>query len=146
MSLTTAHLFPSIESFYLKPVIVQLYVPPITWKGDHKGHIGMNDAFFYVVSGECFVLIEEECFILRAGQLAFLPKGKMRTYSSMNQNLTMYEINFECSINGKNWYEALRLEDGHYRVSVQDTGHLSRLFEESARYEYKKSMAYDMVF
>lgn len=146
MSLTTAHLFPMIENFYMKPVIVQLYVPPIIWKGDPKGHIGMNDAFFYVVSGECFVMIEEECFILRPGQLAFLPKGKMRTYSAMNPNLTMYEINFECSINGKNWYEVLDLKGHHYRVNVREPEVLSRLFEESARYEFNKSIAYDIVF
>lgn len=142
----THSLFPSIEGIQIKPVLVQLYVPPITWKGDPKGHIGRNDAFFFVVSGECYVSIEDECFIVRAGQLAFLPKGKMRTYTAMSTDLTMYEINFACEINGEYWFDFANFKSKHYQIDVSDTAYLSRLFEETARYEYNKNVLYDVIF
>ena len=74
--------------FNLNAIAVELYSTPITWKGDPVGHIGKKDAFFYVVKGECYVRIENESFIIKEGELAFLPEGKMRTYSTINSEFS----------------------------------------------------------
>ncbi|MBE6701335.1 MAG: AraC family transcriptional regulator [Ruminococcaceae bacterium] len=134
-----------ISSFNLKPKMVQLYVPPIVWKGDPKGHVGVYDAFFYVVKGECYLLIENECVILKEGELAFLPKGKMRTYSAIPSSVTMYEIDFDAEIDGEHWYSKLNMSGEHYSVKVKDPEKFSRLFEQSLRHELDKDVFYDLL-
>ena len=146
MSNVLSYLVPELENFKISPKMVQLFIPPIRWKGDPKGHIGVYDTFFYVVSGECCVIIDNESFILSQGELAFLPKGKMRTYSNMSSDITLYEINFEAEINGQNWYDKLMLEDGNYSVKTENTDEIKALFENSVRYELNKNLIYDVLF
>lgn len=146
MSNVLSYLIPELENFKISPKMVQLFIPPIRWKGDPKGHIGVYDTFFYVVSGECCVIIDNESFILSQGELAFLPKGKMRTYSNMSSDITLYEINFEAEINGQNWYDKLMLEDGNYSVKTENTDEIKALFENSVRYELNKNLIYDVLF
>jgi AraC-like DNA-binding protein len=141
-----SYLVPELENFKISPKMVQLFIPPIRWKGDPKGHIGVYDTFFYVVSGECCVIIDNESFILSQGELAFLPKGKMRTYSNMSSDITLYEINFEAEINGQNWYDKLMLEDGNYSVKTESADEIKALFENSVRYELNKNLIYDVLF
>ncbi len=129
----------------LTPIAAYLYVPPITWKGDPIGHIGINDCFFFVVSGECYIKIEDKSFVLKAGQLAFLPRGKMRTYTTIGGDFSMYEIAFDMKIGGKYWCDALNFGDGYYFADIADPEVLSRLFEGSVRHEYNKNTVYDVV-
>lgn len=141
-----SYLTPMIESFNIIPKIVQLYFPPINWKGDPKGHIGNSDAFFLVVDGECCVIIEGESHILRSGDLVFMPKGKMRSYFSMCKELTMYEINFEAYVNGKPWNEALGVDMTYPVIHTGDVSSIAKLFEDSLRYEMNKDPMYDVIF
>ena len=129
----------------LTPIAAHLYVPPITWKGDPVGHIGINDCFFFIVSGECYIKIEDKSFVLKAGQLAFLPRGKMRTYTTIGGDFSMYEIAFDMKIGGKYWCDALNFGDGYYSADVPDPNALSKLFEGSVRHEYNKSAVYDII-
>ena len=142
----TGYLESSVEDFTLSPYRVNLYVPPIQWKGDPTGHIGENDTFFWVVAGECYVTIETESFIVKAGQLAFLPKGKMRIYSSLSEDLVMYEMNFAASINSAYWYTQLELQGENYAIDIADPERMSRWFETSLRHEMNKDIAYDIIW
>lgn len=142
---TFAYLNPTIQGISVSPKKTQLYIPPIKWHGDPKGHIGVYDTFFYVVSGECSLMIDGEYTILKEGDLAFLPKGKMRAYSNMSETITLYEMNFSAEIDGENWYSALGLENGNYVVRHDSYETVSELFESSVRYELNRSILYDVI-
>ena len=116
-----------------------LYVSPILWKGDPVGHVGANDVFFFVLEGECYLNIASETHILRRGQLAFLPKGKVRKYTQMSDGFAMYEMSFSVTANGENLMEALGFTDGNYIVDVPNIDMLKELFESSVRIEFIKS-------
>lgn len=142
---TFAYLKPTIEGMSVSPKKTQLYIPPIKWRGDPKGHIGVYDTFFYVVSGECSLMIDGEYTILKSGDLAFLPKGRMRAYSNMSETITLYEMNFSAEIDGENWYSALGLEKGNYVVRHNSNELILDLFETSVRYELNQSILYDVI-
>ena len=125
---------------------VALYVPPIQLKGDPSGHVGGMDTFFWVTAGECYVTIEQESFLIKPGQLAFLPQGKMRTYSSFSENLVMYEMNFSAEIQGENWYTWLGMAFEDYVIDIPDVAGVSRWFETSLRHEMNKSAVYDLLW
>lgn len=91
-------------------------------------------------------MIEDESFIVKPGQLAFLPKGKMRTYSTLSEDFTMYEMNFSADINGKNWYRHLQLSENNYVISISDPESVSRWFETSVRYEMNKGAVCDVIW
>ena len=138
--------YPSSEErtgLLLHPLRTNLYLPPIRWRGDPAGHIGEQDTFFWVVRGECYVMIDSESFIVKSGQLAFLPKGKMRTYSTLSEDLIMYEMNFSACINGEVWYRHLGIEGG-YVVDIADTQTVSRWFEDSVRHEVNRGVLFEM--
>ena len=145
MPKTFAYLKPTIQGMSVSPKKAQLYIPPIKWRGDPKGHIGVYDTFFYVVSGECSLMIDGEYTILKPGDLAFLPKGRMRAYSNMSETITLYEMNFSADIDGENWYRALGLENGDYVVRHNSNEMISDLFESSVRYELNQSILYDVI-
>ena len=90
-------------------------------------------------------MIENESYILREGDLAFLPKGKMRSYASMSDGVKLYEINFEAEINEAHWYDALGLSYQEYSVHVEDVDEVAHLFEQSVRYELNRSIIYDVI-
>ena len=142
------HLEPNIpiQSMTVAPSRVALFVPPIQWKGDPAGHIGQLDTFFWVLSGECYMTIEQESFLVKAGQMAFMPKGKMRTYSSLSEDLVLYEMNFEAVIDGENWYTRLRMPFENYVIDVEDVDTVSKWFETSLRHEVNKNAVYDLVW
>ncbi len=146
MNSVYSYITPMIESLSIIPKIVQLYFPPINWKGDPKGHIGNSDAFFFVVSGECCVILDDKSHILRSGDLVYMPKGKKRAYFSMCRELTMYEINFEAYINSKNWNEVLGVDMSETVIRVEDEAYIAKLFEDSLRYEMNKDPMYDVIF
>ena len=89
------------------PEALYLYVPPIVWKGDSVGHMGEYDLFFWVLEGECFLRIDSQNYIIRPGQLAYLPKGKMRAYTHASERFSMYEMAFSATSDAKNLMETL---------------------------------------
>lgn len=128
-----------IRDLNIEPIKTSFYVPPIIWKGDSVGHIGTNDLFFFVLEGECYLNIDGESFIIKPGQMAYLPKGKMRTYTHTSQNFKMYELAFSAKSGDKNIMEILDLMSGDYVVDVDDSKYVSELFENSYRVELYKS-------
>jgi AraC-like DNA-binding protein len=143
---TYSYLTPSINNIKLEPKIVQLYVPPIKWKGDPIGHIGKNDALFFVASGECCFIVEDVSFVALEGQLVFLPRGKMRSYTTVNEErLKLYEMNFVAEIDEKYWYDAVGFKKNIYAIAPERPSEIQRLFEESVHYEMNKSISYDFA-
>lgn len=135
-----------LEDLKIKPLGVFLYVPPIVWKGDAVGHIGENDIFFWVLEGECFLNIDSESYIVRPGQLAYLPKGKMRSYTHTSERFSMYEMAFDVKANGEEIMELLGLTEHDYVVDIPDIKKMSSLFESSHRKELKKNPLYDVAW
>lgn len=131
---------------HIRPIDTFMYIPPMVWKGDPLGHIGENDVFFWVLEGECFLKIDSEYSIIRAGQLAFLPKGKFRSYTQTSEQFTMYEMAFSASIDEKNLMAAFGMCDGNYVIDIENKNEMSRLFERSYRTELNKNPLYDMIW
>ena len=136
--------FFDLENISLAPSNAYLYVSPILWKGDPVGHVGYNDVFFFVLEGECYLNIDAETHIIRRGQLAFLPKGKLRRYTQMSENFALYEMSFTAESSGENLMSALGLAEQNYVIDVEDTDELKRLFESSVRIEMAKNPLYSI--
>lgn len=136
----------SLVNLKIKPINVRLYVPPIVWKGDSIGHIGINDVFFMVVEGECFLSIDSQNYIIKPGQLAYLPKGKKRMYTSVSKSFRMYEMAFSAQINGLELMEVLNLTECDFVVDVPDCDYIKGLFESSNRDELFKDPLYDVAW
>ena len=110
-----------LENLKITPYSVHLYVPPILWKGDRIGHIGERDVFFFVLEGECFLSVDAQSYIVKKGQLAFLPKGKMRMYTQASENFSMYEMRFKAELNdNENLMEVLDLTEQNFVVDVEN--------------------------
>lgn len=135
-----------LENLEIKPFNVKLYVPPIVWKGDSIGHIGENDVFFMVVEGECFLSIDSQNYIIKPGQLAYLPKGKRRMYTSVSENFRMYEMSFSAKINGIELMEVLNLTEHDFVVDMPNSDYIKELFESSNRDELFKDPLYDVAW
>lgn len=134
----------TLEEITIKPQTIYLYVPPIVWKGDSVGHIGERDLFFWVLEGECFLRIDSQNYIIRPGQLAYLPKGKMRAYTHASERFSMYEMAFSATSNQKNLMEVLELTENNFVVDIPDREEMSTLFESSHRKELFKNPLYDV--
>lgn len=134
----------SLSELTIIPIEICLYVPPIVWKGDAVGHVGINDLFFWVVEGECFLSVESENYIVKPGQLAYLPKGKTRAYTHTSERFAMYEMAFSVTAGGKNLMELLGLTEDNHVVSIADADKMSMLFESSHRKEKYKNPLYDL--
>ncbi len=137
-------LLPRINDLSLSVYDVLLYVPPLAtaWRGDPKGHIGLMDAFFYVVKGKCFLKIEDKICVLKEGELAFLPKGRMRTYTRISEDFGLYEILFSAKTGSIDLFPFLGIyEGGAVCPSPEKT---KKLFESSLRYEHNKSGLFDI--
>lgn len=135
-----------LNELTVKPLDISLYVPPIVWKGDSVGHIGQRDVFFWVLEGECFLSIDSQNYIIRPGQLAYLPKGKMRAYTHASERFTMYEMSFSAQANGEELMEVLGLTEHNFVVDIPDTAEMSTLFENSHRKEMFKNPIYDVAW
>ena len=109
----------------VKPAALFLHIPPLVWKGDILGHVGKNDLFFFVLEGECFLRIDSQSYIVRPGQIAYLPKGKVRAYTHASERFSMYEMAFVAHVQGQELMELLGLTDGDYVVSVEDVEQMS---------------------
>lgn len=136
--------FFSLGQLSVSPIEICLYVPPIVWKGDAVGHVGVNDLFFWVLEGECFLSIDSESYIIRPGQLAYLPKGKTRAYTHASERFKMYEMAFSATSDGKSIMELLGLSDDNFVVTISDVDKMSALFESSHRKELFKNPLYDI--
>lgn len=134
----------AINEFKVRLIDVFMYVPPIVWKGDCIGHIGKNDTFFFVLEGECFLVIDDEYSIIRPGQLAFLPKGKKRAYTHASEHFCMYEMAFSANGDGQNLMEILGLTQSNFVVDVPEKEKMCSLFENSFRKELFKEPIYDV--
>lgn len=141
---TTVPLTEALRETAVKPIDLFMYLPPITWKGDCVGHIGANDTFFWVLEGECFLFIENEAFLVHAGQLAYLPKGKMRMYTHISSSFTMYEMAFSATSDGEDLMALLGLRQGHYVVDIPNREEMSRLFEQAHRKELSKDLIHHL--
>jgi len=137
--------FISIKELTVKPQALYLYVPPIVWKGDSVGHIGEYDLFFWVLEGECFLRIDTQNYIIRPGQLAYLPKGKLRAYTHASERFSMYEMAFSAEADGQNLMELLKLTERDYVVDIPDREAMSSFFESSHRKEMFKNPLYDVA-
>lgn len=136
-----------LENLNITPVSVHLYVPPILWKGDRLGHIGEHNVFFFVLEGECFLSVDAQSYIVKKGQLAFLPKGKMRMYTQASEKFSMYEMRFKAELNGGNdLMDVLGLSEQNFVVDVDNINELSALFENSNRDELFKNLVYDVAW
>ncbi|MBO5007351.1 MAG: helix-turn-helix domain-containing protein [Clostridia bacterium] len=137
-------LLPGIENLTITVHDVYLYVSSLAnaWRGDPKGHIGINDVFFYVVKGECFLKIEDKSCVLKEGDLAFLPKGKMRTYTRISEEFGLYEIVFSAKTGDRQLFPFLGICDGGVVRPSPDK--MKNLFETSLHYEHNKSGIYDL--
>ncbi len=133
-----------LNELSIEPVGVFLYVPPIVWKGDSVGHMGENDIFFWVLEGECFLSIDSQSYIVRPGQLAYLPKGKMRAYTHTSERFSMYEMAFVAKANGEELMDVLGLNEQNFVVDIPNKEEMSNLFESSQRKEMFKNPLYDV--
>lgn len=133
-----------IKNLNIKPLGIFMYLPQITWKGDCVGHIGENDVFFWVLEGECFLLIDDEATIVRPGQLAYLPKGKKRMYTHASERFSMYEMAFSAEADGQNLMSFLGLTENNYVVDISDYVEMSTFFEKSYHAEMFKNPIYDV--
>ena len=133
-----------LNELTVTPIELSLYVPPIVWKGDSAGHVGINDLFFWVLEGECFLSIDSESYIVRPGQLAYLPKGKMRAYTHVSEHFSMYEMAFSVRANGENLMETLGLCEQNFVVDIKDRAEMTALFENSNLIEFAKNPLHDV--
>lgn len=133
-----------LKDLTVSPIELSLYVPPIVWKGDSVGHIGVNDLFFWVLEGECFLNIDSKTHIIRPNQLAFLPKGKMRAYTHASEHFSMYEMAFSATSGGENLMNILGLCDQNFVVDVPNPAEITALFESSNRIEFTKNPLHDL--
>ena len=138
--------FSEVSEVSVIPGTVSLYVPPIVWKGDSVGHIGPRDLFFWVTEGECFLRIDNQNYIIHPGQLAFLPKGKLRAYTHASPRFSMYEMSFEAVADGHDLMKVLNLTEGNFVVDISDKEKISSLFESSNRKELYKDPLYQVVW
>lgn len=137
--------FISLKELTIMPEALYLYVPPMVWKGDSVGHMGEYDLFFWVLEGECFLRVDAQSYIIRPGQLAYLPKGKMRAYTHTSERFSMYEMAFTAMSEGKSLMEILKLTEENFVVDIPDKSGMSKLFENSHRKEMFKNPIYDVA-
>jgi len=138
------HLIFTNKTVSVTPLRIAMHVPPVNWKGDRVGHIGGYDTFFWILEGECFVNIDSQYYVARPGQMVYLPKGKMRSYSHASDTISMYEMAFSATVDGKNLMEALNLTDSDFVVDILPREEVTLLFEHSSRVEMHKDPVYDL--
>ncbi len=136
--------FYQLEELRIKPEYLEMYAPPMVWKGDSVGHIGINDLFFWVVDGECFLTIDSQSFIVKPGQLAYLPKGKKRIYTHTSNHFVMYEMAFSITSKNENIMDILGLTEQNFVVDITDKDEMNRLFSESMRKEMYQDPLYNI--
>jgi len=129
----------------LRPIRAAFYVPPVVWRGDPVGHIGTNDVFFWLLEGEVVLFVEDNCYLMRAGQLAFLPKGKMRRYTNISNNCTLYTMSFFAEADGINLMQGLGFAEGNHVVSIENRAEITGLFESSSRVEMHPMPIYNVI-
>ncbi len=134
----------TLEEINVKPVGVWIYTPPIVWKGDRVGHIGYNDNFFFVLEGECYININGHSSIIREGQLAFLPKGKMRAYTHISERFVMYEMAFSAKVGDLNLMEYIGLCEDSFVVDVTDKKRMAEYFETTCRKEMQRDPLFEI--
>lgn len=138
--------FFKLEKLTITPGGVHIYIPPIIWKGDSIGHIGKFDVFFFVLEGECFLNVDSHSYIVRKGQLAYLPQGKMRTYTQVSDKFSMYEIRFLAEANNSHLMSVLGLTEQNLVVDIENQDEIREYFEKNSRNEMYKNPLYDVVW
>ena len=138
------------DYFKSKPVMVHTadvayYVTPTMWKGDPAGHIGELDVFFYVVEGEVILSVGTRYFSIKAGQLAFLPRGKMRRYAQVSDNLKMFETRFIAELAGNNLMESLGISENNLVITVPDNEKMFELFLTAHREEANRDSIFEII-
>lgn len=133
-----------IKDIKIVPIKIDAYLPSIEWKGDCVGHIGGNDVFFWVLEGECFLLIDDCASVIRPGQLAYLPKGKKRMYTHASEKFCMYEMSFYAECDGENLMKALGFDEDDFVVTIPDVDEMTELFKSSKHTEMFKAPVYNI--
>ena len=131
--------FSSFSDLAVRPIDVALYTPPIVWKGDVLGHVGYADCFFWVLKGECYLNIDNCSYIVKPNQLAFLPAGKLRSYTQVSNDFSMYFMTFECKSNGENVMSFLGFDKSDFVCEVDNPDEVTYLFESSNVKEFVKN-------
>lgn len=134
----------TLESLTVAPVGVWIYTPPIVWKGDRVGHVGYHDSFFFVLEGECYLNVNGKSSIIGEGQLAFLPRGKMRSYTHTSERFVMYEMAFSARIGETELMEYLGLCSDSYVVNASDVRRMANYFESACRKEMQRDPLFEI--
>jgi len=135
-----------VNTLTLRPIYVSFYMPPIIFKGDPLGHIGINDVFCLLLKGSMVLFIEDNFYLVREGQLAFLPKGKLRRYTSLTKDITLYTMSFSAESDGANLMSELGLTEHNHVVTPDNIEEVTKLFEESGYVELKKDLIYNVAW
>ena len=114
------------------PKKISFYMPPVIWKGDPIGHIGESNVFFWLLEGEVALFVGSECYLMRAGQLGFMPKGKMRRYLPVSKDITLYTMSFSAESDGIDLMQGLGLTEKNHVVSIENADQITHLFESSS--------------
>ena len=122
----------SATDITIKPTHIQFYIPPVVFKGDPVGHIGEVDVLFWLLEGELALFIGSDCYMMRAGQLAFLPKGKWRRYAALSNELRLYTMGFSAEADGMNLMQGLGLVEAEHVVNIENAEEMTALFEKSS--------------
>ena len=130
----------------LNPVKTSFYMPPTVFGGDPMGHVGQHDMFFLLLKGEIILFIDDYFYIMKAGQLAFLPKGKMRRYSTFSTDYKIYSMSFYAEGDGINLMSGLGFTNGNYVVSPKDFDKVVSLFEKSSHVEFNKNPINNVIW
>lgn len=85
------------------------------------------DKFYYIIDGECVIIINNNKYIARRGQLFLLPYNSVQTYYHFSDNLvTKYWLHCTISCKNKDLLELVALP--HY-IEVEDPEFVTSLFE-----------------
>ncbi len=134
------------ESITIYPIKTAFYMPPTVFGGDPVGHVGQNDMFFLVLKGEIILFIEDFFYIMKAGQLAFLPKGKMRRYFSFSNDYKVYSMSFYAQGDGVNLMQGLGYTQSNYVVTPKNLERVVELFENSSHVEFNKNAIHNVIW
>ncbi len=134
------------QNITIQPIKIAFYMPPTVFGGDPVGHVGQNDMFFLLLKGEIILFIDDDFYIMKAGQLAFLPKGKMRRYFSFSNDYKVYSMSFYAQGDGSNLMQGLNLTHGNYVVTPKNLDRVVDLFENSSHVEFNKNAIYNVIW
>ena len=134
------------NNIVIEPIKIAFYMPPTVFCGDPFGHVGKNDMFFLLLKGEIILFIDNDFYIMKAGQFAFLPKGKKRRYFSFSNDYKVYSMSFYANADGVNLMSGLGLAERNYVLTPENFDYIVELFENSSYVEFNKKPIYNVAW